>query len=85
MAEWFDGTWKLLCEQAILINGEECRPDRVMIRGNEVVVLDYKFGAKQTEHIKQVKNYIAALQALGYQNVKGYLWYAQTGEMEEVK
>ncbi len=85
MANWFDGTWKLLCEQAILINGEECRPDRVMIRGNEVVVLDYKFGAKQTENIKQVKNYIAALQALGYQNVKGYLWYAQTGEMEEVK
>ncbi len=85
MAKWFDGTWELLCEQGILINGEECRPDRVMIRGNEVVVLDYKFGAKQTEHIKQVKNYIAALQALGYQNVKGYLWYAQTGEMEEVK
>ncbi len=85
MAKWFDGTWKLLCEQAILINGEECRPDRVMIRGNEVVVLDYKFGTKQTEHHKQVKNYIAALKALGHQNVKGYLWYAQTGEMEEVK
>lgn len=82
MAQWYDGSWKLLCEQAILTDGgEELRPDRVMIRGNEAIVLDYKFGEKLAKHTKQVEEYMKAMEKLGYAPVSGYLWYAQTGEL----
>ncbi len=82
MAQWYDGSWKLLCEQAILIDkGEELRPDRVMIRGNEAIVLDYKFGEKLAKHHDQVKKYMDAMKTLGYTPVSGYLWYAQTEDL----
>ena len=82
MAQWYDGSWKLLCEQAILTDkGEELRPDRVMIRGNEAIVLDYKFGEKIAKHHDQVKKYMDAMKTLGYATVSGYLWYAQTEEL----
>ncbi len=85
MAAWYDGSWKLLCEQGILIDEEERRPDRVMIRGNEAIVLDYKFGAEKSEHCKQVQDYMKAMQQLGYTKVSGYLWYAQNSQSEALK
>ena len=82
MAQWYNGSWKLLCEQTILTDkGEELRPDRVMIRGNEAIVLDYKFGEKIAKHHDQVKKYMDAMKTLGYATVSGYLWYAQTEEL----
>lgn len=86
MAQWYDGSWKLLREQAILTkDGEELRPDRVMIRGNEAIVLDYKFGFEKTEYNKQVRDYMNAMKALGYTTVSGYLWYATKETNEALK
>ena len=86
MCDWFSGRRQLLREQAILVDGEERRPDRVMINGQEVVVLDYKFGTQpKPEYRTQVRGYMAAMRALGYTHVKGYLWYARTGKLEKVE
>ena len=86
LCDWFSGRWQLLREQAILVDGEERRPDRVMISGQEVVVLDYKFGTQpKPEYRTQVRGYMDAMRALGYTDVAGYLWYARTGKLEEVK
>ena len=63
-------------------NGEEKRPDRVIIKDGEAVVIDYKFGAYSPEdtdlyrrYKKQVSRYKELLTSMGYTNVKGYLWY----------
>ncbi len=86
LCDWFSGRRQLLREQAILVDGEERRPDRVMISGQEVVVLDYKFGTQpKPEYRTQVRGYMDAMRALGYTDVKGYLWYARTGKLEEVE
>ena len=83
MCEWFDGSWDLLCEQAMMVNGEEKRPDRVMLKGDKAIVLDYKFGSPNPKYHKQVADYMEVMRLLGYREVEGYLWYAQQGKMEK--
>jgi ATP-dependent exoDNAse (exonuclease V) beta subunit len=80
-AAWFDGSWVVHAEASILMpntdgSTHQLRPDRVMINGDRVVVVDYKFGEiEQTAYEEQVKKYIGCLQNMGFRNVKGYLWY----------
>lgn len=85
LCDWFSGRWELLREQTILIDGHEVRPDRVMTRNGEAVVLDYKFGKPQAKYKEQVHGYMAAMRALGYEQVRGYLWYAKEQRLEEVQ
>ena len=79
--QWFDGTWALHNECSIITQEEsshtiiERRPDRVMSKGEETVVLDFKFGKPMTKHQTQVQEYVNLLEAMGYKHVKGYLWY----------
>ncbi|MBR5656147.1 MAG: UvrD-helicase domain-containing protein [Prevotella sp.] len=91
VADWFSDRWTLYNECSILsvnpISNEvvEQRPDRVMIDGNEVVVVDFKFGRPRTEYHTQVRHYMSLLSDMGYQNVKGYLWFVYSNKIEEVK
>ena len=90
-SEWFDGSWQLMREDTILTlspDGTEVRQrrmDRVMIRGNEAIVLDYKFGSPKREYVEQVQAYMEIMRAMGYADVRGYLWYGFTNKLEEVK
>lgn len=90
VADWFSGKYKLYNECSILVNNtdeEIRRPDRVMIKGDEAIVVDYKFAKKNDEYKKQVKRYMNLLVQMGYKNVKGYLWYIHVNDnlIEEVK
>lgn len=86
--EWFSGTWNLYNECAIIYqeNGElqNRRPDRVMIKDNLVVVVDFKFGKPQNAYKHQVKEYMSLLTQMGYAHVRGYLWYVFNNELEEI-
>ena len=83
---WFDGNYRLYNECAILSDGEtkSRRPDRVMIKDNEAVVVDYKFGKEREEYDIQVRNYMRLLSEIGYTNVKGYVWYVYKNYIKEV-
>ena len=87
--DWFSDKYKLYNECTILVsNNKEAarRPDRVMIRGNEAIVVDYKFAKENEEYKKQVRRYMELLLQMGYENVKGYLWYISENKnkIEEV-
>ncbi len=56
-------------------DGKIVRPDRVVIQGDEIIVIDYKTGEKEDEHITQVNGYKQAFYNLGYKTVKGFLVY----------
>lgn len=86
MRDWFTAPWQLKLEQAIYIDHRELRPDRVMINPetNEAIVLDYKFGIWEDKYNQQVREYMAALRAIGYQPVRGFLWFARQNKLEEV-
>ena len=64
---------------------QQRRPDRVMLRGDEMVVLDFKFGKPRDEYHDQVREYMQLLTRMGYANVKGYLWFVYSNKIIEVK
>ena len=90
--EWFDGSWEqIYCERSILQRDnnaeggvETKRPDRVMIRGNEAVVVDYKFGREAESHKVQIRHYMEMLNNMGYTSVKGYVWYVSAGKIVRI-
>ncbi len=84
--EWFDGSWKVIAEQDILTPaGILKRPDRVMLKDDQVIVVDYKFGRQQsTSHRSQVKKYTEMLKEMSYGEVKGFIWYVNLKEVVEV-
>ena len=86
VADWFDGSWdSVRGERDIIHNGRSWRPDRVMIRGEEAVVVDYKFGFNATtSHHKQIERYADLLRKMGYKKVSGYLWYISTERIEQI-
>ena len=90
VADWFSPRWTLFNECAIIsINEEgelqERRPDRVMTDGQQMIVVDFKFGRPRDEYRKQVLEYMELLRLMGYQQVSGYLWFVYSNKIEEVK
>lgn len=89
-AQWFDGRYDVMNEASILTCNaatglsKTWRPDRVMRRGDDVVVVDFKFGVPRSAHREQVVRYAALLRDMGYAHVEAYLWYVYQGVIEEV-
>ena len=51
------------------------RCDRLMIKDNHAIIIDYKFGKINEEYEDQIRNYISVVKNMGYENVDGYLLY----------
>lgn len=85
--KWLTGGYTIKNEAAIINDeGETLRPDKVFIGEQESIILDFKFtNDNYFKHEKQIKNYMKALQNLGYTNVRGYLFYAKMDDLVEVK
>ena len=84
--KWFSPEWTIKNETDILLSdGNVRRPDRVLIAGSEAIVIDYKFvNEEKPEYIIQVSNYVNYLLKMGYENVKGYIWYVNQNKVLEV-
>jgi ATP-dependent exoDNAse (exonuclease V) beta subunit len=90
VADWFSPRWTLFNECSIIsINEEgelqERRPDRVMTDGQQMIVVDFKFGRPRDEYHEQVHEYMELLRHMGYSQVSGYLWFVYSNKIEEVK
>ncbi|RZM29718.1 MAG: DNA helicase UvrD [Pedobacter sp.] len=75
-----------LNEKSIIdASGKSYRPDKVLVNGDEVTIIDYKFTQQESDkHIEQVSHYKSLLLAMGYTAVKTYLFYAVTGQLKLV-
>lgn len=85
-SEWFDRKYKVINERDILLRfGSKVRPDRVIIKDRQAVVIDYKFGrTEEKKYLKQVQFYRTSLKQMGYREVKGYIWYVRLNKVVEV-
>lgn len=82
---WFDGSASVMTEATIILpTGAARRPDRVMISGGTVTVIDYKFGEPSPRHRQQAADYRQLLLQMGYSDVKSWLWYVEKDIIEEV-
>lgn len=84
--EWFSGEWTTVRRESNILAPRKglLRPDRVMIRGGRAVVVDYKFGKPQPQYGEQVREYASTLAQMGYDDVRGYLWYIKSGNIEQI-
>ena len=82
---WFSENYRVLNETEIITpQGQLYRPDRVMMNGHDVVVVDYKFGTQhEPRYNQQVQRYAELIRSMGFA-VSGYIWYAQTNDLEQV-
>ena len=82
---WFAADARVLNETTILIpTGKQYRPDRVVIKGNDSTIVDYKFGDKESKtYIQQVKQYMNLISEMGYQT-SGFVCYVSLGKVERI-
>lgn len=81
----FENAVSILREQTILLGEQENkRPDLIIIKEHETIVLDYKTGMKNDKHLKQVTQYVGILKQMNYPQVKGFVYYTGVAEMLEV-
>ena len=83
---WFpDDREQVLNEVNIIdTDGGVLRPDRVVVDGGEVKIIDYKFGEHYPKYERQMNRYADVWRRMGYENVSAYLWYVHTGEIVQV-
>lgn len=82
--EWFpERGAEIFTETSIFdVDGEEYRPDRVIIKDGKVSIVDYKFGGKTPRYKSQLSKYINIYKRMGYSQVEGTIWYVPADEVE---
>ena len=89
-AGWFAAGQDVETERFLLLpestpEGESRRPDRVIARPHETLVIDYKFGQTEKKtYDAQVNNYMQLLKSMGYPDVQGYIWYVDRDKVVQV-
>lgn len=74
--KWFDGSYEVKPESDILTKDNKVlRPDRVMIKGDDAIIIDYKTGREEKKHSEQLTEYAKVLTEMGYKNVDMFLLY----------
>jgi ATP-dependent exoDNAse (exonuclease V) beta subunit len=84
----FEPSWKINNEAELIDqNGVVSRPDRVMLKGNTAIVVDYKTGKRSARHKDQVKKYKDLLTEMGWQVSKALVLYLgkDVSDFEEVE
>jgi ATP-dependent helicase/nuclease subunit A len=70
--------------EIILQNGETIRPDRIILKDEQIIVIDYKTGRETENHKLQLEKYAEALLDMGYKNVEKYLIYTEEMKVEKL-
>jgi ATP-dependent exoDNAse (exonuclease V) beta subunit len=84
-ASWFDPNDTLMAEQGILLpGGRQKRPDKIILKENEAMVVDFKTGEEYPKYEKQVREYMDLVKSLSGKTTKGYLCYLETGKILEI-
>jgi ATP-dependent exoDNAse (exonuclease V) beta subunit len=81
----FDDAISVLTEQEFIVNATKTlRPDRVILKKDSTVIVDYKTGIPNAKDEKQVQEYGLVLNAMNYPQVEGYLFYTSLNELRRV-
>lgn len=87
VSKWFEPKFNIKREASILLpDGTMRRPDRVIVNDDGVLVIDFKFGLhEKSSDISQMRDYMKLFQSMGYENIWGFIWYAEQGAIKEVE
>ncbi len=81
----FENKIDVLNEQSFIVNSTtNIRPDKIILKQDETIIIDYKTGMPENKDIKQITTYKAVLSEMEYPNVRCYLYYSSLGELRLV-
>lgn len=84
--QWFSCEWNVKTETEILLSdGKILRPDRVLIKDKEAIIIDYKTGIEREEYKKQVEQYAETLYEMGFSKVSKFLFYLNYENSDNIK
>lgn len=82
---WFSGENEILNERDILLpDGRRYRPDRVVLKDQKTVIIDYKTGQPHPKYQNQLLTYTQILKKMGHHNVESWLFYTDGLRAEKV-
>ena len=82
---FFSNEWAVKSEREIILpGGEIVRPDRVLIKGNKAIIIDFKTGKELPSHEKQVTQYAGVLSLMNYTDIEKYLVYVNEKKVKRV-
>lgn len=84
IAPWFSDGYEVLNEREIWHENRIHKPDRILTQGTKAIVIDYKKEKEGESHHDQVRRYIKAMKALGFDEVEGHLIYVEPVIVREV-
>jgi hypothetical protein len=83
--EFFSGEWIALAEREILLpGGKILRPDRVLLKDDSAVIIDFKTGKEKPEHAAQVQEYAEQLWKMNYRKIEKFLIYLENASVVQV-
>lgn len=85
ISPWFSDGYEVLNEREIWHENRIHKPDRILTQGNKAIVIDYKKEKEAESHHDQVRRYMKAMHALGFEEVEGHLIYVEPVLVREVK
>ena len=75
LKKYYSPVWKIFNERDISFMGDIIRPDRVCLKDEQAVIIDYKTGEISEFHQAQIELYAEALSDLGYNVTEKILVY----------
>ena len=73
---------RILSEQEIISDkGELQRPDKIILKESETILIDFKTGVPKSADEKQIRKYHNTLQEMGYSAVKACIFYSSLQEI----
>ncbi len=77
LKEYFSEKYTIYTEKEIIVDHAYKRLDRLCINSNKAVIIDYKTGEHYSKYQKQLNDYAAALEKIGYQVQQKLLVYLE--------
>ena len=82
-ATLFTDATRILSERSIILDEQNTvRPDKIICKATETIVIDYKTGANTPKHIEQMQGYVETLRAMEMPDVRGFIYYTSKNELQ---
>jgi ATP-dependent exoDNAse (exonuclease V) beta subunit len=81
----FEGAIEIINEELILFTeGLSKRPDKIIVKENEIIILDFKTGKENKEHQLQLETYQTIVESMYDRKARIFIYYSEIDELKEV-
>ena len=83
--DWYADGLRVFTEQGILLPGGAVkRPDRIILKDDRAILIDFKTGKAKNFHESQLREYMVLVGELTQKPTEGYLVYIESGEIQPI-